>query len=230
MPFVDFAAIKAAIPIADVIQHFGLTLKPEGSAVPSACSACQQGGDRAIVITPAKGLFYCFAAKSGGDCIKLAAHLLGLDEKKQQQEAALYLADQFGTVQEPDREQVTMLARSAPTLPNRPGVAPSPPASTAPPARAAHPRGEQAVAFDPDAYAAKLTFTDEVAALGLSEEDAARLQIGFASTGFHRGAVAIPLRDEHGQILGFMGWNGQALKFPTRLLPTKVVPMRKQSA
>jgi hypothetical protein len=31
-----------------------------------------------LVVTPEKGLFYCFAAKTGGDQIALAAHIKGL--------------------------------------------------------------------------------------------------------------------------------------------------------
>ena len=33
------------------------------------------------VITPARGLFYCFDAKVGGDCLALVQHITGLDVK-----------------------------------------------------------------------------------------------------------------------------------------------------
>ena len=42
---------------------------------------CASGGDRAIVITPAKGVFFCFAAREGGDLIALAAHIRKVDVK-----------------------------------------------------------------------------------------------------------------------------------------------------
>jgi hypothetical protein len=40
-----------------------------------------------------------------------------------------------------------------------------------------------------------------VAALGISEEDAARLSIGYAATGVHRERVAFPIRND-GSIAG----------------------------
>jgi hypothetical protein len=33
---------------------------------------------RAIVLTPAKGLFYCFSAKKGGDCIAIVARVMNV--------------------------------------------------------------------------------------------------------------------------------------------------------
>jgi hypothetical protein len=45
------------------------------------------------VLTPAKGLLYCFAAKKGGDCIGLAAHVMNVGNN----DAANFLADQLGT-------------------------------------------------------------------------------------------------------------------------------------
>jgi hypothetical protein len=33
---------------------------------------------RAIVLTPAKGLFYCFSAKKGGDCIAIVAYVMNV--------------------------------------------------------------------------------------------------------------------------------------------------------
>jgi hypothetical protein len=49
-------------------------------------------------------------------------------------------------------------------------------------------------------WLAKLAFTDEVAELGITEEDAVRLQIGFT-----RGKVYFPVRNDDGSISGFIG-------------------------
>jgi DNA primase len=138
MPFVDFAALKAAVnPAAETL---GLILQQEGSQFRSACPACKQGGDRAIVLTPAKDLFYCFSAKKGGDCIGLAAHVMGVGNN----DAANLLADQLGTVPVPDRDTV-QLAKSVPTAPQKPerrtGQNPQPPSS-----------------FDPQKFAEKTFF------------------------------------------------------------------------
>jgi DNA primase len=92
MPFVDFSAVKAAISIEQAAQFLGLQLKQAGLQFRSPCPSCKDGGDRALVITPAKGLFYCFADRKGGDVIALAAHIRQCETK----EAASILAEQFG--------------------------------------------------------------------------------------------------------------------------------------
>jgi hypothetical protein len=50
---------------------------------PSNCPACGNEDERTIVLTPARGLFYCFDAKVGGDCLALVQHITGLDVKTQ---------------------------------------------------------------------------------------------------------------------------------------------------
>ena len=65
-----------------------------------------------MVVTPDKGLFYCFAAKVGGDQIALAAHIKGLKTS----EAATFLSGNStvpvprnrtvpGTVPQPHRKR-----------------------------------------------------------------------------------------------------------------------------
>jgi DNA primase len=105
MSFIDFAALKAAVKLDQAAQTLGLELKQEGSQFRTACPACKSGGDRAIVLTPAKGLFYCFSAKKGGDCIALAAHVMGVGNN----DAANFLADQVGTCTStvPDKDTST---------------------------------------------------------------------------------------------------------------------------
>jgi hypothetical protein len=50
---------------------------PPKSAL-SPCPVCKTGGERAIVITPDKFVFYCFSAKVGGDAIALVSHIKGV--------------------------------------------------------------------------------------------------------------------------------------------------------
>ena len=74
MPFIDFAALKDRVPIEDAIRKLDLDLKERNGQWRGPCPACKSGGERALVITPAKQAFYCFGAKTGGDVIALAAH------------------------------------------------------------------------------------------------------------------------------------------------------------
>lgn len=87
--YVDFKEIKSRFTIEQVKDQLGLELKQHGEQYRGACPACGEGGDRALVITPAKGVFYCFAGKTGGDIIALASHILGVGPK----DAALAIAE-----------------------------------------------------------------------------------------------------------------------------------------
>lgn len=97
---------------------------------------------------------------------------------------------------------------------------------TAPPAQRQEARKEakKEVVFDPAAFAAKLTFTDEVAALGLTEADAIRLGIGVT-----RGKLYIALRDEFGFTAGFVSFADGVLKMPPRFLPNPSVVKLKRA-
>jgi DNA primase len=88
MSFIDFGALKGRVTIEQAVGILGLSLKNNGHQLRGPCPACQQGGDRALVVTPAKGLFYCFSKRVGGDQIALAAHIRGVTVK----DAAAFLA------------------------------------------------------------------------------------------------------------------------------------------
>lgn len=75
MPYIDFAEVKARVPIDQAAERLGLKVSKSGAQLRAPCPACKSGGDRALVITPAKQLFYCFAAEKGGDQIALVAHI-----------------------------------------------------------------------------------------------------------------------------------------------------------
>jgi DNA primase len=72
---VDFRSVKERFDIEKVAQLLGLQLRQAGQAFRGPCPACESGGERALVITPAKGVWYCWTAHVGGDQLALAAHI-----------------------------------------------------------------------------------------------------------------------------------------------------------
>ena len=82
MPFIDFEEVKRTVSIEDAAQRLGLKMRKSGNQLRAPCPICKSGGDRALVITPAKNLFYCFAAQSGGDQLQLVAHVMSLGVKE----------------------------------------------------------------------------------------------------------------------------------------------------
>lgn len=86
--YVDFAAVKRATSIERVADWLGLKMKRHGAQLRCACPVTG-GGERALVITPAEDVFYCFAPRcqAGGDLLELVAHVQQVSTR----EAALAL-------------------------------------------------------------------------------------------------------------------------------------------
>lgn len=214
----DFKAIAESVDIFQVAQALQLVVK-NGRA---DCPICES--ERSIELVEETNTFLCYAGtpRAGnkylaGDCIALYAHIKATGMYQAAKEISEQLVRYRGIVHtNPDRATVSA------TTPQKPGEM-SPSVSTAP----SPPRKGTAGEFDPEAYAAKLAYSPEVAALGISEADAAQFQIGFASTGFHRGKVVFPIRHPSGEIAGFASYANGEFKFPTRWLPVKVVQLKR---
>ena len=88
MPFLDFEAIKADYPINRVVDIFKLELRMRGEQWRGKCPVCEGGSERNLVITPSKGVYYCFSDEKGGDQLALISHMRGCSAK----EAAEWLA------------------------------------------------------------------------------------------------------------------------------------------
>jgi DNA primase len=85
--FLDFAALKESADIAHIASLLQITLNKQGEQLRGPCPHCKEGGDRALVITPSKKSWYCFAGMEGGDVIALVAHVHGWRMKQ----AAMWL-------------------------------------------------------------------------------------------------------------------------------------------
>jgi DNA primase len=203
----DFQLIKEQVTIEAAAQFLNLELRSQGAALRGACLACKTGGDRALVVTPSKGLFYCFSAGIGGDLITLWGHI----EKCSPADSGRQIADTFG---------VGNGGTSAPVRTSAPVH--SPKADRSP-----NEKREPTRQFDPNDYLSKLTYSEELEALGISEADAQALGIGFVNTGLHRGRIAIALRWPSGEIAGFGSVEGGTIKLPNKFIPPKVHVLKR---
>ena len=185
--YVDFEEVKTAVSIDQAAQRLGLEVRKAGNQLRAPCPICKAGGDRALAITPAKNLFYCFAAQSGGDQLQLVAHVMNCSVK----DAAEWL-------------DVTS-TRTVPT-----GTVPATVSK------------ERAEAFSPLDYLQ----ADHAAveAIGLDQETASALGIGYAPKGLMRGTVAIPVRLPDGALAGYIGITEARL--PPRFHLGNVVPFQ----
>src|SRR5205814_928904 len=89
-------------------------------------------------------------------------------------------------------------------------------------------KAQPAPAFDPDIFAQKLAYSDELKELGITQEDADRLGIGFHAK-YKR--IYFPIRNLDGSVSGFIGYANGELKMPPQWLTSnKVVAFPKKSA
>lgn len=139
--------------------------------------------------------FFCFASKKGGDQIALTGHILDLAVK----EAAQELAERFGIV--PDRNS---------TVPRK---------STVPESEG----GSETKKLAPLSYLEHEH--PAVEAVGFDPEIAKELGIGYAGRGIMRGTVAVPIRDQHGTLLGYIGI--MEAKLPADFMGKNVVAFPK---
>jgi hypothetical protein len=219
-----FEKVDELADILQIAQMLGLNTHRYGNSGQVRCPCpVHSGGTDTLCISPhvrskrgSLGVFFCQQEKKGGDRIGLVAHCEGLG----QQDAAHYIASQFGMDIEDDDDTDDSTARnnSSATVPPAQQKAPQK-AAPKPPAD-----------FDPQAFAAKLVFSEEVAALGFSEEDAEHFGVGF-----YQGKVYAPLRHPSGDIACFYDYRNGRLKLPARARwleqsAPNVIPFGKKTA
>jgi hypothetical protein len=211
--YIDFEQVQELATIEQLAEMLNLETRRSGTQLRCPCPV--HGGERSLAISPqvrsrrgSIGVFFCQEAKEGGDRIGLVAHCMEFG----QQDAAYFIQQQFGTGAVDTGTVNSTVRKDRTTIPQN---------QTREPTRA--PAQERK--FDPAAFQAKLQYTEEVRALGFSQEDAQALGIGF-----NRGQVYIPLRYASGAISGFVGWSEGKLKLPPSWLPDTSNVVRLKTA
>lgn len=177
MPYIDFADLKSRVTIMQAAEWLALKLKPSGDQQRGPCPICNTGGGRALVVTPERGLFYCFPSKTGGDLIKLVAHVKACS----QNEAAQLIQSQFGGT------SCAVPARAAGPVTDNSSTAPQ----------------NQKAGLNPLTYLEPEH--PAVQALGVSPATAAAFASGYAGKGVLRGRYAVPVHGRDGTLLAYVG-------------------------
>ena len=199
--FVDFKELKSSVTIDQVVKMLGLELKLHGQQLRGRCPIHNGTSDREFVVTPAKGLFYCFGPCGGGDLITLVAKVKGVATK----EAASLIAEQFaaGTGTVPDNRTVSGNSSPQPSSRKETGE-----------------RSLQPLSYLEAAH-------ELVQALGVSPETVQAFAAGYAPKGIMRGRLAIPIHDRAGKLLAYCGRTvkneSATLTFPNGFEPASVI-------
>ena len=197
MSFVDFAELKARVPIQDALKWLGIELKVSPNGQLRGCCPIHDGGNpREFVVTPSKGLYFCFAGCGGGDIIKLVASYRKIGSK----EAAAEIATHLG--------KGTVAAAGNSTVPGKGTV----------------PQNEKA-GFNPLTYLEATH--EAVQALGVSADTCSHFGAGYAPKGILRGRMALPIHSKEGLLLAYCGrtvkGESPTLTFPTGYQPADVI-------
>jgi DNA primase len=197
--FIDFQELKDRVNITEVLRLLGIATKPHRAQL-RACCPIHKGADaRGFVVTPAKGLWYCFGGCGGGDMISLVAKVHGCDEK----EAARFIAEGTGA------------SSGNGTVPGNSNSSPQP-------------KQERRRGFDPEAYAKGLDPAHAaLAPLGIAPETFREWWAGYSAAGVNRGRLAFPIASKDGEILGYagrlLGEGSPTLSFPNGLSPAEYI-------
>ncbi len=177
--FIDFVALKERVSVEAAISLLGLNLKQRNGQWRGPCPVCKSGGDRALVITPAKNAFYCFGSRTGGDVIAFAAHIRECDAKQ----AAAFLAGDGGEEKQ-DADKTSESGNTSNTVPEERNKGDT--------------RSLQPLTYlQPD--------HECVRALGLYRETCEFFGAGYAPKGIMRGRLAIPIHDNQGTLVAYCG-------------------------
>jgi hypothetical protein len=207
---IDFAEIKRAVAMPAVAQFLNLAgLKPRGAhQLRGPCPFCKNPESFVVSSDGGKdktGAFFCFKCDAGGDQLELVSLARGhgrrdrqgaLDAAKELH-AAFIAKEDVGEARKPrDRSD----ASPQPLAGKRQG-------------------------FDPDAYAKTLDPEHEALAdLGLDPETLRDWKAGYASSGVHRGRLALAVTARDGAVAGYVGRAIKPEASPRLLAPNGLAP------
>lgn len=183
---IDFAAVKSAVSIEQVLRMCDTPkLTRHGEQYRAPCPRCKSGGDRALVVTPSKAAFYCFAEKRGGDSIALLAHIHGISQR----EAAQAIQNHFGLEKSVAKADTRTHTDHSPEPTNSSGG-----------------RGVASSLFKViDALLYLDPAHEALEPLGISPETIEHFGGGYASKGVMRGRLALPIHTHDGKLIAYVG-------------------------
>ena len=198
MPYVDFDDLRQRFSIEQIAQLLGLQLTRRGDQLRGECPACKSGGERALTITPTH------RCKNG------AIGAFYCQVEKQGGDSIQLIAHIRGT----DVHKAASWLDGNSVNSKRPRDSGTVPRTEAE-------RGFKPLDYlEPDHDAVTI-------GVGFSAEIAQELGIGYAPRGILKGTVAIPIRDESGELRGYIGINEATLPASFKPVDSKVVPLKR---
>ena len=224
-PYIDFAAVKAAVTMTQVLEHYGLmasmTPKKGGEALEGPCPIHKGDSPDQFKVSIPKNCWNCFGdCKSGGNVLDFVAKMENCDP----QEAAIRMNGWFNLGI--DKQPAPPRADHGRQPQEQPSAIPQEQAPAAPPQRreasvratisasapAAEQPAEEEGSNSPLKFELKDLQTDHpyLAERGLTPETAGEFGLGYCKRGTMAGRVVIPLYNRKGELIGYAGrWPGE---------------------
>jgi DNA primase len=193
--FVDFKAVKAALTMERVLEHYGLLdqFKRGNDSLNGPCPIHKGSNPTQFRVSLSKNIWNCFSeCKHGGNVLDFIAHM----EKVSIHAAALKAIEWFNLDAEAvsaDRAEMDAETENPPPKPATRTATSAPPEKAVP---------NVPLKFRLDKLDRKHPYLAE---RGLSEETIIDFGIGYCSKGMMEGRIAIPIHNEQGEVVAYAG-------------------------
>ena len=198
--FVDFRAVKSAVTMEQVLQHYGLleNMKRSGDSLSGCCPIHKGSNPTQFRVSVSKNVWNCFSeCKHGGNTLDFIARM----EQISIHAAAHKAIEWFGL----DPEAMSADSEQEPDQPSE-----APKASNAPrpkPAKTPAPAPENGAPNKPLGF--RLDKLEKahpyLAERGLTPETIIDFGIGFCAKGMMAERIAIPIHNPEGQVVAYAG-------------------------
>jgi DNA primase len=209
-PYVDFKAVKAAVSILQILDHYQLTdtFKRNGDSLTGPCPLHGGQSPTQFRVSLSKNCWNCFSeCKSGGNILDFVSRREGVNIR----DAAIRISEWFNLpLEKPGRngESVRNGEPKSTDAPKQPAANAPKPARPQPTAEKREPEsGEnKPLGFNlQNLDTAHPYFAER----GLTSETMAEFGLGFCNKGSMTGRIVIPIHNAEGQLLAYAGrWPG----------------------
>lgn len=199
--YVDFRAVKQAVTMVQVLDHYKLTerFQRKGDSLSGACPLHKGENPTQFRVSVSKNCWNCFGdCKRGGNVLDFVSLMDGVSIR----EAAIRISDWFNVVSEKPPKSASAAEEKKPA-PSKEEPSPTPPngSSEAQETGPNKPLGFELRNLDP--------MHPYLAERGLSGETIAEFGLGCCNNGSMKGRIVIPIHNADGKLVAYAGrWPG----------------------
>ncbi len=195
--WVDFKRVKEQLRFDPVLDHYQLRLKPTRGHELSGRCPFHEDRQPSFRVNTEKRIFNCFGCTAKGNVLDFVALKEGVSIKK----AALLVTEWFGLT------AVEKSPSTGPQRPNKPSRDTTVPSSSGGTSTGHPERSDQKLeAKQALTFTLKLDPTHSyLSERGLDQDSVAFFGLGYCGRGLMNGRIAIPIHDEHGDLVAYAG-------------------------